>query len=127
MSQEKQTIIKDDGGFFHDIGSRIKLIIRLIADPRVNIFLKLLPIASIIYLIIPSPIPPDLIPLPLDDALFVWLATYLFVELCPPDVVQEHMRALNMEIPGKWSDKDTTKATEVEEDDIIDAEYWEES
>lgn len=127
MSQEKQTIIKDEGGFFHDIGTRIKLIIRLIADPRVSIFLKLLPIASLIYLIIPSPIPPDLIPLPLDDALFVWLATYLFVELCPPDVVQEHMRALNMEIPGKWRDNDVTTTPDVDDENIIDAEYWEES
>jgi hypothetical protein len=38
---------------------------------------------------------PDIAPGPIDDAAIIWLATYLFVELCPPDVVQEHLEALN--------------------------------
>jgi hypothetical protein len=37
---------------------------------------------------------PDIAPGPIDDAAVIWLATYLFVELCPPDVVQEHLDAL---------------------------------
>jgi hypothetical protein len=148
MTEEKNKVIRDEGGFFTDVGLRIKLIFRLMGDPRVNIFLKLLPIASLIYLIIPAPIPPDLIPLPIDDALIIWVATYLFVpippdliplpiddaliiwvatylfvELCPPIVVQEHMRALNMEIPGKWRDP----SDEIDDENIIDAEFREEA
>lgn len=123
MTDDKNKVIRDEGGFFTDVGLRIKLIFRLMRDPRVNIFLKLLPIASLIYLIIPAPIPPDLIPLPIDDALIIWVATYLFVELCPPDVVQEHMRALNMEIPGKWRDP----SDEIDDENIIDAEFREEA
>jgi hypothetical protein len=30
----------------------------------------------------------------LDDAAILWLGSYLFVELCPQDVVQEHVKAL---------------------------------
>jgi len=119
MANQQKKVIQDKGGIFTDIGLRIKLIFRLILDPRVNIFLKLLPIASFIYLIIPSLIPPDIIPTPIDDLLLIWLATYLFVELCPQDIVKEHMRELNMQIPGKWRD-----ATKKDDEDIIDAEFW---
>ena len=37
---------------------------------------------------------PDIAPGPIDDAALIWLATYLFVELCPPGVVQEHLETL---------------------------------
>ena len=121
MSQDKQKVVRDDGGFFNDVGLRIKLIFRLIMDPRISIFLKLLPFASLIYLIIPAPIPPDFIPLPIDDALIIWVATYLFVELCPEEIVNEHMRALNMEIPTTMRD-----VPEVDDENIVDAD-WEEA
>lgn len=120
MSEDQDSkVIRDKGGIFTDLGQRIKLILRLIADPRVNIFLKLIPIAAFIYLIIPAPIPPDLIPTPIDDALILWLGAYLFVELCPQEIVNEHMRQLNMEIPGKWRDAPDN------EDDVIEAEWKE--
>jgi len=121
MAKQENKVIQDKGGFFTDIGLRIKLIFRLILDPRVNIFLKFLPIASFIYLIIPGLIPPDIIPTPIDDLLIIWLATYLFVELCPQEIVKEHMKELNMEIPGKWRD-----VPKKDDEDIIDAESWKE-
>jgi hypothetical protein len=77
-------------GFFQDLTMRIKLIMRLMGDGRVNPLLKLLPIGSLIYLVMP-----DIAPGPIDDAAVIWLATYLFVELCPPNVVQEHLETLN--------------------------------
>jgi hypothetical protein len=76
-------------GFFQDLTLRIKLILRLLADGRVNPLLKVLPIGSLVYLVVP-----DIAPGPIDDAAVIWLATYLFVELCPPAVVQEHLDAL---------------------------------
>lgn len=104
-----------DGGIFHGLGQQIKLILRLMADRRVNPLLKLLPIGTLVYFFIP-----DFAPGPIDDALIIWLGTYLFVELCPPDIVQEHRDDLNREVMGSWHDP-------VDEDsDIIDAEYWEE-
>jgi hypothetical protein len=87
----------EGGGFFQDLSTRVKLIMRLLADRRVNVLLKLLPIGSLVYLIVP-----DLAPGPLDDAAVIWLGAYLFVELCPQDVVQEHMRALTSVIEGEW-------------------------
>ena len=94
-------------GFFHQAALRIKLFFRMIKDPRINIFLKLLPLASLIYLI--SPI--DFAPLmPLDDAAIVSLAFYLFIELSPKDVIDELMEELrNLDA----SDIGTKKAADI--------------
>jgi len=92
--------------------------VRLMADPRVSPWLKIIPVGSLVYLIFP-----DLAPGPLDDAAVIWLGAYLFVELCPPDVVKEHMDALNRVIPGEARD---VRDPLADEDDIIDAEYVDE-
>ncbi len=76
-------------GLLEGMGLRIRLVLRLMVDGRVSPLLKLLPIGSVVYLFFP-----DLLPGPIDDALLIWLATNLFVELCPSDVVQEHMHFL---------------------------------
>jgi uncharacterized membrane protein YkvA (DUF1232 family) len=90
-------MVPSRGGALKDIVNRLKLIGRLMADGRVNLFLKALPLASLAYLIWPADLAPA-IALPiigaLDDAAILWLGSYLFVELCPPDVVQEHVQAL---------------------------------
>lgn len=92
------------GGVLRDLVMRIKLILRLMADRRVNFFLKLLPLASLAYLLSPIDLAPG-ITLPiigaLDDAAVLGLGAYLFVELCPPEVVQEHMKNLTSNLDLK--------------------------
>ena len=100
------------GGIFQDIATRIKLILRLMADPRVNPILKILPIATLIYLIIP-----DIAPGPLDDAAVIWLGTTLFVELCPQDIVKEHIEALSSVVASEWRDPNP------DDEDVVDAEF----
>lgn len=85
------SITQPKGGFFKDLSLRVKLILRLIGDARVSPLLKLIPIGTAIYLFFP-----DLAPGPIDDAAIIWLGTSLFVELCPPEVVAEHMEALRL-------------------------------
>jgi hypothetical protein len=85
----RKIMLPQSGGFFQELTLRIKLILKLLGDRRVNALLKILPIGSLVYLVMP-----DIAPGPIDDAALIWLATYLFVELCPPDVVQEHLEAL---------------------------------
>ncbi len=85
----RKIMLPKSGGIFQELTLRIKLILKLIADRRVNPLLKILPIGSLVYLVVP-----DIAPGPIDDAALIWLATYLFVELCPPDVVQQHLEAL---------------------------------
>ena len=86
---DPRSITPYGGGLFQGLAERIKLILRLMADPRVNPLIKLLPITSVVYLLFP-----DILPGPIDDAALIWLSAYLFVEICPPDIVQEHMDAL---------------------------------
>jgi uncharacterized membrane protein YkvA (DUF1232 family) len=86
--------------------NRLKLIARLMADSRVNVLLKLLPIASLGYLILPADLTP-VVPFinALDDAAILWMGSSLFVELCPDDVVEEHKKALESNLRSDTSDE----------------------
>lgn len=106
------------GGFFGELSTRIKLILHLLADRRVNPLIKILPIVSLMYLIAP-----DLAPGPVDDAMIIWLGAYLFVELCPPDVVEEHLKKIRSSVVNHLTEE---KQSEFRPEDIEDAEYWEE-
>ena len=91
--------IVPSSGFFYELALRIKLFFKLIRDQRVNPLVKLVPLVSLIYLVSPL----DFIPLnPLDDAGIIGLGFYLFLELCPQDVVQEHLDDMRRVIPGEW-------------------------
>jgi uncharacterized membrane protein YkvA (DUF1232 family) len=88
-------MVPPSGGFLRDFALRIKLITRLMGDSRVNFLLKLLPVATLAYLIWPIDVVAAIPGLAaLDDIAIVSLGNYLFVELCPPNVVQEHMKSL---------------------------------
>jgi uncharacterized membrane protein YkvA (DUF1232 family) len=120
MSKKKRgdLMISSKGGMLRDLVLRLKLIVRLMGDKRVNPFLKLIPIGSLIYLI--SPI--DLISgIPgvsaLDDVALVSLGAYLFIEFCPPEVVQEHMQKLTSNMDIVEGDDDIVEAEAVDLDD----------
>jgi uncharacterized membrane protein YkvA (DUF1232 family) len=107
-------VVSSGGGVLRDLVLRFKLIVRLMGDKRVNPFVKLLPLASLAYLIWPI----DLIAgIPgvsaLDDVAIVSLGAYMFIEFCPPDVVQEHMQQLTSNIDIVESEGN---------DEIVDAE-----
>ncbi len=119
MAEKKpnKLMVPPQGGMLRDIVARLKLIGRLMSDGRVSIFLKLLPLASLAYLIWPI----DAIMLPvigvLDDAAILWIGSTLFVELCPPNVVQEHMKELTSNIETTSTDEVVdAEATDVEGD-----------
>lgn len=77
------------GGIFGEAAMRVKLVLRLMADRRVSLFLKAIPALSVVYLFFP-----DILIGPFDDMAVIGIASTLFVELCPFDVVEEHMRKL---------------------------------
>ncbi len=115
----RKIVLPQSKGFFQDLTLRLKLILRLMGDGRVNPLLKLLPIGSLVYLVVP-----DIAPGPIDDAAVIWLATYLFVELCPPNVVQEHLEALKATRKVMDSYQETAQPTGQGE--VIDGEIVEE-
>jgi hypothetical protein len=109
---DRRKIKQRDSGFFNELSKHFKLILRLMGDRRVSPFLKLIPLFSLVYFLFP-----DIAPGPIDDALIIWLSTVLFVELCPPEVVDEHRKELEGVIQGEWRD-----ASE-DQQDIIEGEF----
>lgn len=102
-------------GVVGDLVNQMRLTWRLVRDPRVNSVYKILPIGAIVYLISPLDFA---IPL-LDDVAVLWLGNSLFMELCPPNVVEEHRAAI---ATGGSSKEAHIK---IDEGDVIDAEYKE--
>ena len=113
-------VVSSGGGVLRDLVLRFKLILRLMGDRRVNPFVKLLPLASLAYLIWPIDLAPG-IALPvvgaLDDVALVSLGAYLFIEFCPPDVVQEHMQQLTSNMDVVEGAEDVIEAETVDLDD----------
>ena len=109
----RKIILPPQGNMLRGFVNRLKLIARLMGDRRVSVFLKLLPLASVAYFISPVDLAPAVV-LPvigvLDDAAILWFGSTLFVELCPPNVVEEHMKELNSNVDDASSD------------DVVDAE-----
>ena len=116
MAEKKpgKLMVPPQGGMLRDLVLRLKLIGRLMADRRVNFFLKFLPLASVAYLIWPI----DAIMLPvvgvLDDAAILWIGSTLFVELCPPAVVAEHRADLASNLENDSGDIVDAEATDVD-------------
>jgi uncharacterized membrane protein YkvA (DUF1232 family) len=121
MTERKSgKMVVPQGGMMRDVVKRLKLIARLMGDSRVNIFLKALPLASVAYLIFPFDLAPGVVfPIigALDDAAILWLGSNLFVELCPDDVVKEHMRAIDSNLSSSSSGEVVdAEATDMDDD-----------
>lgn len=116
--KNRNITVAHQSGMIHDLVVRAKLIIRLIGDKRVSVWAKLVPIGALIYVISPVDI---IMGIPgidaLDDAAVVALGSYIFLELCPPAVVQEHMKALNSNMDRSASDEIVdADATEIKDE-----------
>jgi uncharacterized membrane protein YkvA (DUF1232 family) len=107
------------GGRLRDFVLRLKLITRLMVDRRVSFFLKLLPLASVAYLFWPIDLIPGIV-FPvigvLDDAAILWIGMSLFVELCPPNVVEEYTQELSSNLDNNEGDVVDAEATDVNGD-----------
>lgn len=107
-----------DSTFFREIADYLKLVWLLWTDERINPLLKILPLGSLIYMISPF----DMVIPYIDDIGVVWFFTYLFIELCPEEIVEEHRQKIIKTIECEW--KETT-SYDFSEDDIEDAEFEE--
>ena len=116
MTDKHSIVDSKNTGFIQDLLRQVKLIYKLMGDKRISFFLKILPIASIIYLISPVDLAPGLA-LPvigaLDDAAILWLGTTLFLSLCPEEIVQEHRESLNKVVDASWRDAQEEKPMDI--------------
>ena len=114
--KSRKIVVTPQRGMTREFVNRLKLILKLMGDPRVSPWVKLIPIGSIAYLISPVDI---IMGIPgiaaLDDAAILWIGSNLFVELCPPNVVQEHMQEIDSNL------EDTSdEVVDVEPTDVND-------
>jgi uncharacterized membrane protein YkvA (DUF1232 family) len=86
--------------WLRELVRQFQLAWRLFWDRRVPWSVKLIPPAALLYVLSPIDILPDLsLGLgQLDDVAVLLLAIKLFIELCPVDVVREHLQALGAKI-----------------------------
>jgi uncharacterized membrane protein YkvA (DUF1232 family) len=114
--KSRKIVVPPPRGMTRNFVDRLKLILKLMGDSRVSPWVKLIPIGAIAYLISPIDI---IMGIPgvaaLDDAAVLWIGSSLFVELCPPDVVQEHMQDLGSNLEDGSGDIVDADATDVNE------------
>jgi uncharacterized membrane protein YkvA (DUF1232 family) len=87
-------------GWLHDFIRQGRLAWRLFWDDRVPLWTKLIPPAALAYVLFPVDIIPDLLPAAgqLDDIAVLLLGIKLFIEVAPPEVAREHLRALSARV-----------------------------
>ncbi len=117
-SEEKMSKSEErSAGFWAGLAKQFRLAWRLLWDPQVPIWAKLVPFIGIAYVI--SPI--DFIPDPilglgqLDDIGILLLGLRVFVELVPEEIVLQHLESMGFR-SSQWQ-------VVEEEPPAIDAEY----
>jgi uncharacterized membrane protein YkvA (DUF1232 family) len=97
MSKSTSAQLSESAGFLGGLLQQIRLGLRLYRDSRVPGWVKLIPVAGLLYFFSPIDLIPDLA-LPglgeVDDVVLLLLALKMFVDLAPLRVVQEHMEDL---------------------------------
>ena len=77
----------------------IKLYWRLFTDRRVSLLPKIVLSLGVAYVLVPSDILFDFLPLPplglLDDTVVLIMAAKAFIALCPRRIVEEHVRLID--------------------------------
>ena len=81
------------GGFVMYLPRFARVFYRLMTDQRVSLLAKLVPPLGLMLLITPPALELDFVPLigEIDWILVGYLTLKIFIWLCPPDVVREHV------------------------------------
>lgn len=105
-------------GLLAEIARSMRLVWRLLADPRVSTATKLIiPGLVVLYVFWPADLLPDVLPVlgQLDDVALLALAVKLFIELCPADVVRQHR--------GDLGSGRSSPPPKRADGDVVDGEY----
>ena len=85
--------------FLRHLPQFVRLYWRLLRDPRVSIWPKALLVAGVLYVVSPVDLIPDVLPVigEVDDLVVLIVVCRLFVYLCPPEVVRDHVHRISTE------------------------------
>lgn len=86
----------NQGDILSELVKNARLTWRLLTDGRVSPGLKAIPVATLLYVLSPIDLFPDVILGlgQLDDIGAILLGLMLFIKMCPPEVVRQHLQAL---------------------------------
>ena len=84
------------GGILAYLPHFLRVFYRLMKDDRVSIFAKIVPWLIVALMFTPPAIELDFVPLlgEIDWILAAYIALKVFIWLCPPDVVREHVERI---------------------------------
>jgi len=108
--------------WLQELVQNARLTWRLLRDPRLSPWVKLvLPGFLLLYLLMPLDLLPDLFPLlgQMDDLLALLLAGWLFINLAPRWIVEEHQEAIR----GAAPQPRPPESREAERGPVIEARY----
>lgn len=122
-SMEIESVLRNrakEPGFWREIWQQVRLVVYLLRDPEVPFYLKLLPLAALLYVLFPFDLLPDLVPIlgQVDDLTAVLVSSKVFIEMAPPALVAHYVKLIR-ERDGFAQDGET--AAEKGSDDIADA------
>ena len=122
--QGKASDLGETAGILASIIRNARLVWRLLRDPNVSTWLKMIPPASLLYLLFPFDFLPDLaLGLgQLDDIAIILLGLKLFIELCPQEIVRRHLREMSS-VSGSYRVVDEEPTQEPAPSAYIEAPY----
>ena len=115
MSNQRKPVVTTNVGALAQFVRTLRLAWRLLKDSRVPTFSKLIVPTTVLYIISPVDLVPDIfLGLgQLDDLGAFFVGLLLFIEMCPRDIVEEHRRAIANE----------TGQVQPGEDNVIEGSY----
>lgn len=122
--QGKTSDLSEKAGILAGIIKNARLVWRLLRDPGVPASLKMIPPATLLYLLFPFDFLPDLaLGLgQLDDVAVILLGLKLFIELCPQEIVRRHLREMSS-VSGNYRVVDEEPSQEPSPSGYIDAPH----
>ncbi|MCC6190027.1 MAG: DUF1232 domain-containing protein [Anaerolineales bacterium] len=92
------------GSLLRELVQQAKLAYNLMLDARVHPVTKLIPLAALGYLLLPTDVMLDVVPVlgQVDDVAVLLFGLRLFFEFSPAAVVQEHLQRLAQRVQGDW-------------------------
>ena len=115
-----------DEGFWKEMWRQVRLVWYLLRSPDVPLYLKVLPALAVVYVLIPTDLIPDIIPVvgQLDDITALLVGAKVFIELSPQEVVTRYIQSVRGQAaPSSESDQDDGQSEDVGENIVIDGDY----
>lgn len=100
VDETQEDIAKEKSpGFWREVWQQTRLVFRLIRDPEVPFYLKVVPFVGLLYVIMPIDLISDFVPVmgQLDDITALIVGAKVFIELAPPYVVARHMQEIRLQ------------------------------